>query len=102
MSHAIQTLEKYPRESRLYSWNFAAKMSYGEEIDTWETTVAGGAEAVDDDVDDVLTVDDEAASGAVVQMRFAAGVSGTKYKITVVAVTNLGNTLQLEGYLLVL
>lgn len=102
MSHAIQTLEKYPRESRLYTFNFSAKMSYGEEIDTFTVEVVGGAEATDDDVDDVLVIDDEQADGTVVQMRCEAGVSGTKYKITVLAVTTFGNTLQLDGYLLIL
>lgn len=99
MSHALQTLEKYAAESRLYTFGFGAKMSYGETIASYELTVSAGAEEAEGDLE--LDVSDEDAVGQNYQVRLGGGQAGTKYKLVVVVETSLGNTLVLEGYLTV-
>ena len=88
----IEVLYKRPAESYPYNMDFAPKLDDDETIESvtsWISTPAG------------LTLGSTSAVGKQAQCRLSAGTDGTKYLQVVVAVTNLGNVVQMEGYLFV-
>lgn len=85
------SLIKQPGESRLYEFDFSPLLAAGEVL-TGVTSVTV--------TPDGLTLSGSAAySGATVQQRIAGGTTGTRYVVTVVVTTSLGNTLEVEGIL---
>jgi hypothetical protein len=90
-------LHKQPSESRIYYFQFGANLSSGETLlDDPAPTIA----VVPPDELTISAVGID-ATGKKVQFRIASGNSATKYVITCVAQTSLGNTLEEEGDLYV-
>lgn len=86
------TRVKQPAESRLFSMDFTADLSPAEVLVTASCTAAPTG----------LTLTGPASvNSKVAQQRIAGGTAGTRYKVTFVVTTSLGNTLEAEGYLLV-
>lgn len=90
MGNSIQVLRKQPSESRIYEFEFAANMTTGESLSGVTSLVTTGSG---------LTVGSPAYSGTKVTVRLSAGTTGSRYKLTCVVTTSLGNTLELDGYL---
>jgi len=99
-------LEKQPAESRLYDMDFAPKM-----VQTPAETISAvdsvGQEEVLADGSVVATTDltfpsSATFTGQIAQQRIDAGVDGKTYKVTYTVSTDLGNTLEAEGLLLVI
>ncbi len=99
-------LEKQPAESRLYDMDFSPKMiqSPAEQI-TSVDSVGQEEVAVDGTVSPTtdLTFPSSATfSDQVAQQRIEDGNDGITYKVTYTVSTDLGNTLEAEGLLLVI
>jgi len=89
---ATQTLNKQPSESRVYAMDFSAKMDATDSVASVSSITVLPA---------TLTYTTPTPSGKSVVMRLSGGVDNTQYKVTVIIVTTLGNTLEGEGFLLV-
>lgn len=89
----MQTLVKQPGESRLYTMRFGGLLEGGATSIVSVTSYTASPSG--------LTMPDSPAvvgsDGA--QRRISGGTDGDRYKITVRAVDNLGNTLEAEGFL---
>lgn len=85
------TVIKQPSESRLYTMEFAALLGVGESLSTVVSVV------VDKVTVPVLSVANTAVSGSTLTFRLAAGLGGTRYKVTGIVTTSAGNTLEGEG-----
>ncbi len=99
-------LEKQPLESRLYDMDFSPKMiqdpaeviSSVTSVTQLEVLADGTTVATTD-----LTFPTSATfSEQVSQQRIEDGVDGKTYKVTYLVETDLGNTLEAEGLLLVI
>ncbi len=92
-------LTKQPSEDRLYEMDFSALLAAGETL----SSVSSITQAARGNVQGAasLVIGSGAASGAKVQFRISGGTDGEDYKITVVATTSQGNTLEGEGWLYV-
>lgn len=89
---AVETLYKQPTESRVYTMDFSPNMVTGETISSVTSfTVSPSG----------LTSNTATPNGQEVNFRLSGGTANTQYKITCVVATSLGNTLEMEGYLLV-
>lgn len=93
----IEVLEKRVVESRIYTFNFAPKMAATEAISsltafTSTPTTVGPT---------VLTQGAPVLGTQQVQVRLSGGTDGGKYFQVCKVVTDAGNTLQCEGFLLV-
>lgn len=86
---------KEPSESRLYSFDFSRKLSSGETLSNPQVTLVG------DNTTPALTIDAPSVVGALVQVRISAGLSPTIYRLQCLVDTNLSNTLECDGYLVV-
>ncbi len=99
-------LEKQPSESRLYDMDFSPKMvqSPAELITSVDSVtqlelLADGTRVATTD----LTFPSAATfSLQVAQQRIEVGVDGKTYVVTYIVSTDLGNTLEAEGLLLVI
>lgn len=89
-----QTLIKQPNESRIYTMSFEANLGSGETLSAVSSFTGSP---------DGLTIADASVSsdGKKAQARISDGTAGEGYKITVVATTSFGNTLEAEGALVV-
>lgn len=88
---SVPTAIKQPSESRLFTMEFAALLGTGESLSTVVTVV------VDKVTVPVLVVSNTAVSGSTLTFRLAAGLGGTRYKVTGIVTTSAGNTLEGEG-----
>ncbi len=86
------TLTKQPTESRVYTMDFSNNMDDAESLAS-VTSVTSAPTG--------LTVGTATAIGKLVAFRLSSGTSNTSYKITVVTVTSMGNTLEGQGFLMV-
>ncbi len=100
------TVSKQPWESWLYDFNFAPRLQAGELISSIDsitqeevTDLTAAPPTLGATTD--LTISEEAASLQIVQCRIAGGEAGKLYKLTARALTELGNSAECEGYLLV-
>lgn len=95
---AITTLKKQPDESRLYDFNFT-NLLIGS-----ATLVASPAPTMKQSYDGSTTTDltfgTPSVSSPKVQVRIEDGVDGKLYKVSCVAADSDGNTLEVDGYLL--
>lgn len=89
---ATPTVIKQPTESRLFSMEFAALLGAGE------TLVGITSVTITPTTASPLTSSGNALSGTQAQFRLTAGLTNTRYKVTVIVTTSLGNTLEGEGY----
>ena len=90
----IPSCTKQPADNRLYDMDFAALLGAGE-------TIAGVTSVTIDNTTTTppVTVGATSYSGTVAQVRLSAGLTGTRYKVTIVVTTSLSNTLEGEGWL---
>lgn len=88
---SLQTLEKQPSESRLYTMEFAPNMSLGETVNAVTSVTA---------TPPGLTLSGSPTfTGTRATQRILGGTNSTLYKITFIVTTSLGNTLEGEGNL---
>ncbi len=98
-----QTLTKQPAEDRLYDMDFSPRLASVENL----TGTATVTEKTVDQTTGVktgstdLTIGVATVSAQVAQVRISVGLDGTLYEVTFVASTDLGNTVEAEGLLLV-
>lgn len=92
MALAIQTLVKQPSESRVFEFDFGAKLSSGESLNGAAVSVAPSG----------LTLGAPAYSGNKAQIRISGGTAGVTYKLTAVVNTSLSNILEEDGNLKVI
>lgn len=87
------TVRKQPGDSRLYSMVFSALLARGE-------TVTGvDSVAITPTTASMLVVSGSATyTDTTALVRLEDGLSGQKYKVTIVVSTSAGNTLEGEGY----
>jgi hypothetical protein len=100
-------LEKQPSESRLYDMDFSPKMVQGSSPEAIASVVSVSQLELLADGTRVATTDLEFPSGAtfsaqVAQQRIETGVDTKTYVVTYIITTDLGNTLEAEGLLLVI
>jgi len=100
-------LEKQPSESRLYDMDFSPKMVQGSSPEALASVVSVTQLELLADGTRVATTDltfNGAATFAlqVAQQRIESGVDGKTYVVTYIVTTDLGNTLEAEGLLLVI
>jgi len=88
---SVQTLIKQPGESRLFSMDFSGLLAVGEDIATIDSVTA--------DIAGLTFPGGSLIAGTFAQFRVEDGVSGIRYKITVVVTTTQGNVLEGEGIL---
>lgn len=99
----MDLLEKQPTESRLYDMDFGPRLAAAEAVSSLtsvtqqEVDQDTGARSPTTD----LTISDQAISGQLAQARIAGGVNGKLYLVTFLVTTDLGNTVEAEGLLLV-
>ncbi len=98
-----QTLTKQPAEDRLYDMDFSPRLATGEDL-TGSPTVS--ERTVDQNTGDRtastdLTIGSATVSGQVAQVRISVGLPDVLYELTFVATTDLGNTVEAEGLLMV-
>lgn len=99
-------LEKQPSESRLYDMDFSPKMGQSPaEVITSVDSVAQLEQLADGTR--VATTDLTFPTAAtfslqVAQQRIEVGLDGKTYVVTYIVTTDLGNTLEAEGLLLVI
>ena len=98
-----QTLTKQPAEDRLYDMDFSPRLAAAENL-TGTPTVSErtidqttGVKTISTD----LTIGAASISAQVAQVRISVGIDGVLYEVTFVAATDLGNTVEAEGLLLV-
>lgn len=100
-------LEKQPAESRLYDMDFSPKMvqtpapeaiTSVDSVTQLEVLEDGSTQATTD----LVFPTSATFNGQVAQQRIESGVDGKTYKVTYVVSTDLGNTLEAEGLLLVI
>jgi len=92
-----EELYKQPSESRLYHFVFTNLLASGEALDTIVSVVQinyGKITGSDD-----LSILTQVKSTDTVQVRLAAGTAGESYKLTAIATTDAGNTLEVDGIL---
>lgn len=94
---ALITFEKGVSESRLFNFNFSPKMVDDATIVsivslTGVATTSGPA---------ALSLGTPIISGKKIQVRISGGTNNAKYLMVARGVTNLDNTIQVSGYLLV-
>jgi len=87
---ALQTLFKQSYEERIFQFDFAALMSSSATLSSVVSVVSDGAG---------LTISSAGVSGTLCQALFAAGNTGTTYKITAKVIDSDGQKLELEGNL---
>jgi len=80
-----ETLIKRDGESRLYAIDFANLLTTSESLDSVTSVTPSPAGP---------TIADEAISGTEVQFRVTGGTAETVYRISAIAVTDDGNTLE--------
>lgn len=99
-------LEKQPSESRLYDMDFSPKMVQSPAEALASVVSVAQLEQLADGTRVVTTdlVFPSAATFAlqVAQQRIEAGVDSKTYVVTYIVTTDLGNTLEAEGLLLVI
>ena len=100
-------LEKQPAESRLYDMDFSPKMVGGTSPENITAVLSVTQLEVQADGTEVATTDltfpvAATFSGQTAQQRIEAGLDGKTYKVTYTVSTDLGNTLEAEGLLLVI
>jgi len=100
-------LEKQPAESRLYDMDFSPKMVGGSSPEAIASVVSVTQLELLADGTRVSTTDLVFPSAAtfalqIAQQRIEVGVDGKTYVVTYVVTTDLGNTLEAEGLLLVI
>lgn len=97
------TLDKQPAESRLFDMDFSPRLAAAESLTgtptVTEETVDQDTGALTPSVD--LTFGTATVSGQIAQVRISGGTDGVLYKVTFVATTDLSNTVEAEGFLLV-
>ncbi len=99
-------LEKQPGESRLYDMDFSPKMvqspaeviSSVDSVTQLEVLPDGSTQSTTD----LVFPSAATFSGQVAQQRIEVGVDAKTYKVTYTVSTDLGNTLEAEGLLLVI
>lgn len=97
------TLTKQPAESRIYNMDFspriaAAEILTGTPVMTQRVVdQETGVKTVTTD----LTLGVATVSGQIAQLRISLGLHAVLYEVTFLAITNLGNTVEAEGLLLV-
>lgn len=84
-----QSLIKQPSEVRTYTMDFGPNMAAAELITGVTVTASPSG----------LTLSSQAYSGRKASVKIAAGVTGGVYKVTFVATTDAGQTLESEGIL---
>ena len=95
------TLDKQPAEDRLFDMDFSPRLSAGESL-TGTPTVS---EQTVDQSDGTLTASTDlvfgtaTVSGQIAQVRISVGLDAVLYKITFLATTDGGNTVEAEGFL---
>jgi hypothetical protein len=89
---AIPTVIKQPSESRLYTMEFAALLG------TDETILSVSSTAVTPVTDPTLSLSGTVFSDTIVQFRLSSGLTGKRYKVTIVVTTSAGNTIEGEGF----
>jgi hypothetical protein len=100
-------LEKQPSESRLYDMDFSPKMVQGVAPEAIASVVSVAQLELQDDGTRVATTDLTFPSAAtfaaqIAQQRIEVGLDGKTYVVTYIVTTDLGNTLEAEGLLLVI
>jgi len=99
-------LEKQPAESRLYDMDFSPKMVQSPaEVITSVDSVAQLEQLADGtrvSTTDLVFPSAATFSLQVAQQRIEVGVDGKTYVVTYIVTTDLGNTLEAEGLLLVI
>lgn len=85
------TVEKQPAESRLYSIECAARLADGETV-----SAASSVTISPTTLSPLLVSGSAVISGTIIQVRLIGGLSGTRYKVTVVYTTSLSNTREAE------
>lgn len=86
------TLCKQPSESWLYDMDFSPRLQLAETL-TGITSVTADQAG--------LTLGSPIFSGKTGQVRISGGTAGLTYKLTWLATTDLGNTVEAEGFLFV-
>lgn len=92
----IEVLEKRLSESKIFHFDFSAKMDDGESISTLVSLVSTPTTAVT-----ALTLGTPTLSQTKVQVRISGGEDGGKYLQVCKVMTDQDNELQCDGYLLV-
>jgi hypothetical protein len=97
------TLRKQPAESRLFDMDFSPRIASAESL---IGTPAVSEKTVDQEtgektVSTDLTIGTATISGQVAQARISGGLDEVLYEVTFLASTDLGNTVEAEGLLLV-
>ena len=86
----MATRVKQPSESRFYNFDFTSKLRTGDAL-TGSPTVTGAPTG--------LTIGVPSLSSPLVQVRISGGVDGITYKLTALATTTQGDTLEVDGRL---
>lgn len=97
------TLTKQPQEDRLYDMDFSPRLATAEILSGTPTVtertvdqVTGVRTASSD-----LTIGTATVSAQVAQVRISVGLPDVLYELTWLATTDLGNTVEAEGLLMV-
>ena len=98
-----ETLHKQPNEDRLYDMDFSPRLADAENLSGTPTITErtvdqnDGSKTASAD----LTIGAATVSGQVAQVRISGGLADTLYEVTFLATTDLANTVEAEGLLLV-
>lgn len=84
---------KQPAEDLLFAFDFSALLEVGETL----ATVIGVTATPSGE----LTIETGSINGPTVEVRISGGVDGRDYKVECQVTTNMVNTRELDGYLLV-
>ena len=92
-----EELYKQPSESRLYHFVFSNLLGSGEELNSIVSVVQVSYGKITGSID--LSILTQVYSTDTVQVRLADGTAGESYKLTTIATTDAGNTLEVDGIL---
>lgn len=97
------TLDKQPNEDRLYDMDFSPRLADAESLTGTPTMTQQEVDqqtgALSSTTD--LTLGTPTVNAQVAQIRISGGVDGKLYKVTFLATTDLANTVEAEGFLMV-
>ncbi len=97
------TLDKQPQEDRLFDMDFSPRLASTELLTgtpaVTEQTVDQNDGSLTSSSD--LTFGTATVSAQVAQVRISGGLADVLYKVTFLATTDLANTVEAEGFLLV-
>lgn len=90
MAKIVTTLKKQPGETRLLGMSFKNKLSNGE-------TITGFTSSISTPVG--LTLDQHSLGDGTANILYSGGITGKTYKITIIVNTSEGQILENDGFL---